>query len=127
MQSKNVSFAGIEFIPSKRFEMSVEDKIFQLTTFDHVPRVLEELEEIRKYFKTIYQKHEETVTQLSDSGVSYSMPTLQGTYSTNTKLGEKGMKVARLEVDPSTEEGAAIYTRWFTDATYIGVDQGSGE
>jgi len=28
VQSKNVSFAGIEFIPSKRFEMSVEDKIF---------------------------------------------------------------------------------------------------
>ena len=28
VQSKNVRFAGIEFIPSKRFEMSVEDKIF---------------------------------------------------------------------------------------------------
>ena len=27
VQSKNVQFAGIEFIPSKRFEMSVEDKI----------------------------------------------------------------------------------------------------
>ena len=75
---------------------------------------------LRKYFKTIYQKHEETVTQLSDSGVSYSMPTLKGTYSTNTKLGAKGRKVARLEVDPSTEEGQAIIAAWFTDPTYIG-------
>ena len=37
---------------TERIEEAVEDKIFQLTTFDHVPRVLEELEEIRKYFKT---------------------------------------------------------------------------
>lgn len=28
VQSKNVSFAGIEFIPSQRFEQSVEEKIF---------------------------------------------------------------------------------------------------
>lgn len=82
---------------------------------------------LRKYFKTIFQKHEESVTQQSDSGVTYSMPTLQGTYSTNTQLGAKGMKAARLEVDPSTPEGAVIYNKWFTDATYIGVDQGSGE
>lgn len=75
---------------------------------------------LRKYFKTIYQKHEETVTQLSDSGVTYSMPTLQGTYSANTKLGTNGRKVARLEVDPSTEEGQAIIAAWFTDPTYIG-------
>lgn len=72
---------------------------------------------LRKYFKVAFSKHEESVNQQENSGVSYSMPTLQGTYSKNTALGWKS---ARREVDPSTAEGKTIIENWFSQADYIG-------
>lgn len=72
---------------------------------------------LRKYFKVIFQKHEENVTQIENNGVQYSMVTLTGSYSKNTAIG---MKSARREVNPTTPEGAAFIERWFTEADFIG-------
>lgn len=83
--------------------------------------------ELRKWMKVVFQKHEESVTQQENNGVSYSMPTLSGTYSENTALG---VKVARAEVDASTTEGKAFIENWFTTANYIKKENsssGSGE
>jgi len=72
---------------------------------------------LRKWFKVSFAPHEETVTQIEDNGIQYSMPTLNGTYSKNIPLG---MKSARVEVDPSIPEGAAMIEKWFSIADYIG-------
>lgn len=72
---------------------------------------------LRKWFKVSFAPHEETVNQMEDNGIQYSMPTLKGTYSKNIPLG---MKSARVEVDPSTTEGASIIASWFSIADYIG-------
>lgn len=78
---------------------------------------------LRKYFKTIFQKHEESVNQQESNGTSYSMPTLNGSYSKNKALG---MKSVRVEVDPNTEEGAAFITKWYASATFIGEEENEG-
>lgn len=72
---------------------------------------------LRKFFKVAFKKHSETVNQQESNGVTYSMPTLEGTYSKNMTLG---VKVARREVDPSTAEGKTIIENWFSQADYIG-------
>lgn len=39
-------------VKAGRIETALDDKILQLTTFEHVPKELEKLEAIRNYFKT---------------------------------------------------------------------------
>lgn len=51
------SIAGLVFsimvnAKAEKIKDVVDNKIFQLITYEHVPRVLEKLEEIRKYFRT---------------------------------------------------------------------------
>ena len=51
------SIAGLVFsimvnAKAEKIKDVLDNKIFQLTTYEHVPRILEKLEEIRKYFKT---------------------------------------------------------------------------
>lgn len=75
---------------------------------------------LRKYFKTVFQPHEESVTQQENGGINYSMPTLNGTYSKNSRLG---MRAIRVEVDPNTADGQAFIQNWYANADYIG---GSG-
>lgn len=75
---------------------------------------------LRKFFKTKFSKHEESVTQQESGGVNYSMPTLSGSYCQNTRLG---YKVVRIEVDPRTVEGAAFIENWYASPEFIG---GSG-
>lgn len=72
---------------------------------------------LRKWFKVSFAPHEETVTQIENNGMQFSMVTLNGSYGKNIPLG---MKSARVEVDPNTVEGAAIIEKWFTIADYIG-------
>lgn len=72
---------------------------------------------LRKWFKVIFSPHEETVNQIEDNGIQYSMVTLSGTYSKNIPLG---MKSARVEVDPSTTAGAQFIENWFTIPDFIG-------
>ena len=75
---------------------------------------------LRKYFKTMFQPHEENVTQQESGGITYSMPTLNGTYSKNSRLG---MRAVRVEVDPNTADGYEFIQNWYANAEYIG---GSG-
>lgn len=72
---------------------------------------------LRKYMKTAFEKHEESVTQQESGGVSYSMPTLNGKYSQNTRLG---IKSVRIEVDPRTQEGQEFIENWYASAEFIG-------
>lgn len=72
---------------------------------------------LRKWFKTVFTPHSETVTQQENNGVTYSMPTLNGSYSVNTHLG---MRVARVEVDPTTTEGQAFIDNWYRSAAFVG-------
>lgn len=72
---------------------------------------------LRKWFKVCFKKHEESVTQQESGGITYSMPTLNGTYSKNNRLG---YKVVRVEVDPTTEEGQEFITNWYANAEFIG-------
>lgn len=72
---------------------------------------------LRKFFKTQFAPHEETVTQQQDNGITYSMPTLQGTYFENTVTGRKA---ARVEADPKTAQGQALIANWFSIPEYIG-------
>ena len=72
---------------------------------------------LRKYFKTAFRPHEENITQQESGGISYSMPTLSGTYSKNRHLG---MRAVRVEVDPSTVEGQAFIQNWYGSATFVG-------
>lgn len=78
--------------------------------------------ELRKWMKVVFSKHEESVTQQESSGVNYSMPTLNGTYSENTTLG---IKAARAEVDSGTAEGKAFIENWFNTASFVGQEQES--
>lgn len=72
---------------------------------------------LRKYFKVLFSKHEESVSQQESGGVSYSMPTLNGKYSQNTRLG---IKSVRIEVDPRTQEGQEFIENWYASAEFIG-------
>lgn len=72
---------------------------------------------LRKWFKVCFKKHEEQVTQQQSGGITYSMPTLNGTYSKNNRLG---YKVVRVEVDPTTEAGQEFITNWYANAEFIG-------
>lgn len=72
---------------------------------------------LRKYFKVMFSKHEESVSQQESGGVNYSMPTLSGTYSQNVRLG---MKSVRIEVDPNTADGAAFIENWYSNPNFIG-------
>ena len=57
------------------------------------------------------------MTQQESGGISYSMPTLSGTYSKNHHLG---MRAVRVEVDPSTTDGQAFIQNWYGSAAFIG-------
>ena len=72
---------------------------------------------LRKWFKTTFRKHEESVNQQESGGINYSMATLSGTCSQNTRLG---IKSVRIEVDPNTQDGADFITNWYANAEYIG-------
>lgn len=79
--------------------------------------------ELVKYFKAIFTKHEENVTQQESGGINYSMITLNGTYSKNMALN---MKSARAVVDSRTAEGKAFIEKWFATAAFIGEEPDSG-
>ena len=72
---------------------------------------------LRKNFKVAFQKHEESVQQQENGGINYSMTTLNGTYSQNTRLK---IKSVRVEVDPNTTEGQEFITNWYSNPEFIG-------
>lgn len=72
---------------------------------------------LRKWMKTVFQKHQEDVTQQESGGLTYSMPTLRGTCSQNTRMGVKSV---RIEVDPRTQAGRDFIENWYANAEYIG-------
>ncbi len=72
---------------------------------------------LRKWLKVNFQKHEETVSQQENGGITYSMPTLTGNCAVHSRLGVKSV---RIEVDPKTAEGAEFIENWYANAEYIG-------
>lgn len=72
---------------------------------------------LRKFFKVTFAKHEESVNQQESGGISYSMTTLNGTYSKNTRLG---IKSVRVEVDPSSPSGQSFIRNWYNNPEFVG-------
>ena len=68
---------------------------------------------LRKYYKTQFTQGQ-IGTQQTDTGVTFSTTSLNGTYIKNGRVGK--MRDIKFDVDPTTEEGSAIYESWFTTA-----------
>lgn len=68
---------------------------------------------LHKYYKTQFAQGQ-IGTQQTDTGVTFSTTSLNGTYIKNGRVGK--MRDIKFDVDPTTEEGSAIYESWFTKA-----------
>lgn len=71
-----------------------------------------------KYFKAQFNPNEIGTEQVTDGSMTFSTTTLTGTYVRNDDMDM--MRAMYLDVDPSTESGAAIIANWFTDVAYVG-------
>lgn len=68
---------------------------------------------LHKYYKTQFAQGQ-IGTQQTDTGVTFSTTSLNGTYIKNGRVGK--MRDIKFDVDPTTEEGSAIYESWFKTA-----------
>lgn len=66
-----------------------------------------------KYYKTQFAPGQ-TGSQQSDTGVTFSTTTINGTYIKNGRVGK--MRDIKFDVDPTTDEGSAAVEAWFTIA-----------
>lgn len=68
---------------------------------------------LHKYYKTQFAQGQ-IGTQQTDTGVTFSTISLNGTYIKNGRVGK--MRDIKFDVDPTTEEGSAAIEAWFTNA-----------
>lgn len=66
-----------------------------------------------KYYKVKFTQGQGG-TQQSETGVTFSTTSLNGVYIKNGRVGK--MRDIKFDVDPTTEEGSALYESWFTTA-----------
>ena len=66
-----------------------------------------------KYYKAQFTQGQRGAQQ-TDSGVTFSTTTLNGTYFKNGRVGK--MRDIKFDVDPGSDEGSAAIEAWFTTA-----------
>lgn len=66
-----------------------------------------------KYYKTQFAQGQ-IGTQQTDTGVTFSTTSLNGTYIKNGRVGK--MRDIKFDVDPTTDDGSAAIESWFTTA-----------
>ena len=66
-----------------------------------------------KYYKAQFTQGQRGAQQ-TDSGVTFSTTTLNGTYFKNGRVGK--MRDIKFDVDPNSDEGSAAIEAWFTTA-----------
>lgn len=66
-----------------------------------------------KYYKVQFTEGQKG-TQQTETGVTFSTATLNGTYRKNSVVGK--MRDILFDVDPTTEEGSTVFESWFTVA-----------
>lgn len=76
---------------------------------------------LRKWFKVRFSPHDESISQIEGDKISFSTPTVKGTYVVNST---DWIRASRDDVD--TVEDAEFINKWFTDADYIGGETDEG-
>lgn len=75
---------------------------------------------LKKFPKLRFSPQEESESQKTKGGLTYSTNNLQGEYLPTLKNGDA--KYVRYGVDPKTVDGKAIIESWVTDADFIGTE-----
>lgn len=74
---------------------------------------------LKKYVKTIFTPNDESESQTEKGGIKYATTTIKGTYS--PLISTNKAKYVRYGVD--IEKDKDIFTKWFTEADYIGPEE----
>ena len=99
--------------------ITASDDIIPYVATAHATRKRDGKWNLYKYFKVQFQPNEESTEQITQGNMTYSTIVLNGTYM-ESEVHEM-MRAVLLDINPKTDEGAAIIENWFANPTYIGI------